>query len=80
MKLSLCFCPGLNLLDIITSLREQNDEQLDIQCDVFYEELDEDDEANAEVRAVQGSRGSDICCGKSERRKADIIIYTKSSY
>ena len=46
-------CSGLNLLDAVSVLRDKNDEQLDIQCDVFYDELDEDDDeaGNAEPEA-----------------------------
>lgn len=39
------FVTGLNLLDIIHSLRNEDDEDLIIQCDVFDDEKTADDEA-----------------------------------
>ena len=45
---------GLNILDIINVLRDKDDDQLDIQCDVFYDELDEDDAEKAEVSVGYG--------------------------
>ena len=39
--------PGLNLLDILPNLRNENDKDLDIQCDVFEEFKHEDDEEMA---------------------------------
>ncbi|GFR84521.1 inverted formin-2 [Elysia marginata] len=41
------FISGLNLLDIIPLLRNENDKDLDIQCDVFEEFKHEDDEEMA---------------------------------
>ncbi|GFN80727.1 inverted formin-2 [Plakobranchus ocellatus] len=40
---------GLNLLDLIPDLRNKNDEELDIQCDVFEDFKQEDDEEMASV-------------------------------
>ena len=41
----MCTIPGLNILDIIDDLRNEDDEDLIIQCNVFDDEKQEDDEA-----------------------------------
>lgn len=43
---------ALNLLDTITSLRCEDDEDLLVQCDVFEEELHADVEALEEMRST----------------------------
>ena len=40
---------GLNFTDIIHSLRDEDDEDLRIQCDVFEDEKHEDEEELAEI-------------------------------
>ena len=46
--------PGLNLLDIISRLRDIDDENLQIQCDVFCDEKLEDEEELAVLKQVDG--------------------------
>lgn len=41
------FIAGLNILDLINNLRNEDDEDLIIQCDVFDEEKQSDDEEMA---------------------------------
>ena len=36
---------ALNLLDIINTMRDIDDDDVQVQCDVFYDEKQEDDEA-----------------------------------
>ena len=36
--------PGLNLLEVLNALRDVDDEPLQLQCDVYYEEEHEDNE------------------------------------
>ena len=49
--LSNCFVfLGLNLLDIIEDLRNEDDEDLIIQCNVFDDEKQEDDEDLAALK------------------------------
>ena len=36
---------GLNLLDVLHTLRDSDDEELQIQCDIFFDEKQEDDDA-----------------------------------
>ena len=39
---------GLNLLEVLNTLRDIDDEPLQLQCDVYYEEEHEDNELLAE--------------------------------
>ena len=36
---------GLNLLDILHSVRDNDDDELQMQCDIFLDEKQEDDDA-----------------------------------
>lgn len=47
---------GLNLLDLINNLRNEDDEDLIIQCDVFDDEKQSDDDEFA----LQNATGLDI--------------------
>ena len=49
----LFFVPGLNLLDIIHNLRNEEDDDLIIQCDVFDDEKTADDESLAAEMALE---------------------------
>ena len=40
-----CYVPALNILDTIQSLRVDDDDDLHVQCDVFEEELNADNDA-----------------------------------
>ena len=40
--------PGLNLLEVLNTLRDTDDEPLQLQCDVYYEEEHEDNELLSE--------------------------------
>ena len=36
---------GLNILDVLHTLRDSEDKELQIQCDIFFDEKQEDDDA-----------------------------------
>ena len=42
------FLTGLNLLEVLNTLRDVDEESLQVQCDVYYEEEHEDNEQLSE--------------------------------
>ncbi len=60
------FSAGLNLLEVLNQLRDVEDEPLQLQCDVYYEEEHEDNEQLAdEVKQKHTQARVKDCCLKA---------------
>lgn len=61
----------MNILDLINNLRTEDDDDLIIQCDVFDEEKQSDDDAQAELNPE--------CVNLNDHKEVFQAVFTKVS-